>query len=69
MVSTWQSPPPLPAPYPTPTTGGQRPGSRLRASLRAPIRNPYDQFTAKEFDNWIGDITGSRRVRARTQQQ
>lgn len=27
-------------------------------SLRAPIHNPFDKFTATEFDAWIGDITG-----------
>ena len=28
------------------------------APLRAPIHNPYDKFTAQQFDEWIGDLTG-----------
>ena len=40
---------------PNPTTLG------ARSSLRPPIYNPYDKFTAQEFDAWIGDITGQLR--------
>ncbi|KAI0041346.1 hypothetical protein FA95DRAFT_708482 [Auriscalpium vulgare] len=32
-----------------------------RRAQRAPIYNPYDKFTAPEFDAWIGDITSALR--------
>ncbi|CAL1711329.1 unnamed protein product [Somion occarium] len=42
-MSTWRTNPRYPVPTP--------------ASLRAPIYNPYDKFTATQFNAWIGDLT------------
>ncbi|KAL1745029.1 hypothetical protein HDZ31DRAFT_63517 [Schizophyllum fasciatum] len=32
-----------------------------RRHQRAPIVNPYEKFTQPDFDNWIGDLTGTLR--------
>ncbi|KAI0034701.1 hypothetical protein K488DRAFT_68976 [Vararia minispora EC-137] len=58
MATSWKSSPAIPTvPHPTPTAAARYP----RVSLRKPIHNPYDKFSAREFDDWIGGITSTLR--------
>ncbi|EIN06728.1 hypothetical protein PUNSTDRAFT_145240 [Punctularia strigosozonata HHB-11173 SS5] len=47
------------APHPTPATETR--DRMLPKELRPPVLNPYDAFSADEFDQWIGGITSALR--------
>jgi hypothetical protein len=46
---------------PRPTPASETRATVLPKELRPPILNPYEAFTANEFDQWIGGITSALR--------